>query len=252
MSKYKIGITEAGDAGLDLSWQNKMDSIDGAILITKNITPDFSTAVLTHKNKAIIHATMTGHGNTVYEPNVPALQNNFNSLLNLINRGFPKENIVIRIDPIIPTFDGIRTASEVFKLAIDNNFNRFRISIIDMYPHARQRFVDAGIPLPYGAYFSPSNSQIMVVDDLILSVKKYWNKEHNGSIYVEACAEPQLSTTEHCGCISTKDFELLGLDIKESDNVGYQRKNCLCYSGKTELLSRQHQCPHKCLYCYWK
>lgn len=26
MPKYKIGITEAGDAGLDLSWTNKDDS----------------------------------------------------------------------------------------------------------------------------------------------------------------------------------------------------------------------------------
>lgn len=29
MPKYKIGITEAGDAGLDLSWANKLDTVDG-------------------------------------------------------------------------------------------------------------------------------------------------------------------------------------------------------------------------------
>lgn len=31
----RIGITERGDAGLDLSWQHKMDTVDGAIVITK-------------------------------------------------------------------------------------------------------------------------------------------------------------------------------------------------------------------------
>lgn len=41
MPKYKIGITEAGDAGLDLSWANKLDTVDGAIVITKCITPVF-------------------------------------------------------------------------------------------------------------------------------------------------------------------------------------------------------------------
>ncbi len=42
MSKYKIGITEAGDAGGDLSWENKLDNVDAAILITKDITQHFS------------------------------------------------------------------------------------------------------------------------------------------------------------------------------------------------------------------
>lgn len=39
MAKYKIGITEAGDAGLDLSWVNKLDTVDGAVVITKCISP---------------------------------------------------------------------------------------------------------------------------------------------------------------------------------------------------------------------
>lgn len=29
--KHKIGITEAGDAGLDRSWASKLDTVDGAI-----------------------------------------------------------------------------------------------------------------------------------------------------------------------------------------------------------------------------
>lgn len=46
MARYKIGITEAGDAGLDLSWANKLDTVDGAIIITKCISPEFYDAVL--------------------------------------------------------------------------------------------------------------------------------------------------------------------------------------------------------------
>ena len=33
----KIGITERGDAGLDLSWKEKIHEMDVSILITKNI-----------------------------------------------------------------------------------------------------------------------------------------------------------------------------------------------------------------------
>lgn len=41
MSQYKIGITEAGDAGANLSWAHHLDEVDGAILVTKRISPDF-------------------------------------------------------------------------------------------------------------------------------------------------------------------------------------------------------------------
>ena len=37
----KIGITEAGDPAFDYSWVEKMDDMDMAILITKNITDKF-------------------------------------------------------------------------------------------------------------------------------------------------------------------------------------------------------------------
>ena len=31
MAKYKIGITEAGDAGLDLSWKERLESVTGSL-----------------------------------------------------------------------------------------------------------------------------------------------------------------------------------------------------------------------------
>lgn len=57
-----------------------------------------------------------------------------------------------------------------------------------------------------------------------------------------------------CGCVSEYDIRLMGLPIDEDDTdaVGYQRKNCLCYSGKKELLNSRKPCPHQCLYCFWK
>jgi hypothetical protein len=51
MPAYKIGITEAGDAGVDLSWVDKMGSVDGAVLITKCISPNFVDAAMKFKDK---------------------------------------------------------------------------------------------------------------------------------------------------------------------------------------------------------
>ena len=36
-----IGITERGDAALNMSWTKKLHTVDGIIAITKNLTDEF-------------------------------------------------------------------------------------------------------------------------------------------------------------------------------------------------------------------
>lgn len=240
---------------MDLTWISKLNDVDGAILITKNITPKFSEEVILHKDKLIVHFTVTGYGNTVLEPNVPQVDDELNRILNLVNEGFPKSRIVIRVDPIIPTIKGIRTAYNTILKFMKYGFNRYRISIIDMYPHVRDRFKQANLPLPYGENkFSPTDYQIKYINDMIEELKDVWYIQNsNHDIRIESCAEPKLTKAIQCGCISLYDLNLLGLhDEPYPDTYGYQRKNCQCYSGKIELLEHKHQCNHKCLYCYWR
>lgn len=260
MAKYKIGATDGGDAGLDLSWVDKLDTVDGAIVITKCVSSDFYDAVIANKDKLIVHATTTGYGGTILEPNVPPVYKQFCGVMALVEDGcFPKERIVIRVDPIIPTKKGIKVAENVIKMFMDVGFSRFRISIIDMYPHVRERFKQAGLPLIYGeSGFSPSNEQIRAVDKMLDDVSKYWtsglDKELFGDdLRIEGCAEPGLTNVIHCGCVSEYDLKLLGLtEDDDVDSTGYQRKHCLCYSGKKELLRPKTKCGHGCIYCFWK
>lgn len=259
MPKYKIGITEAGDAGLDLSWIDKLDTVDGAIVITKNMTTGFYNAVISHKDKLIVHATVTGYGKSILEPNVPHPALELGSIAKLVDGGFPKNKVVIRVDPIIPTTKGIDTASQVVKTFMDAGFSRYRVSIIDMYSHVRERFKAAGLPLPYGEYgFNPCAEQVKAVDKMLLDMSVYWSSLGDRTdtcrmLMIESCAEPGLTNATQCGCISFYDLNLLGLhDEVFPDSYGFQRKNCLCYSGKTELLEHKKRCGHQCLYCYWK
>ncbi len=267
MSKYKIGITEAGDAGIDFSWEQKLGDVDGAILITKCVSEKFCEAVMRHKEKVIVHATITGFGGTVLEPNVPPFYANkhcgtfvspFARLNKLVEAGFPRERIVIRVDPIIPTPKACKTAEKVIFVASVNGYDRFRISILDMYPHVRQRFLEKGLPLPYGDNFAPAEKDYQCVMEALASAVWLRQMCHiEQSPRFEACAEPGLNSSEdvhiiHTGCISAYDLKLLGLDPDDDDAAGYQRKGCLCYSGKTELLNHKEQCPNGCLYCYWK
>lgn len=254
MPKYKIGVTEAGDAGADLSWVNEINNVHGAIVITKRISPDFYDAVLAHKDKLIVHATLTGYGHSVLEPGVPSPYEEFDAINTLVRGGFPQEKVVIRVDPIIPTEKGLKTALNAIKCCMDVGFKRFRISVIDMYPHVRQRFKEAGLPLPYGEQTFANREQMQLVDTMLKEAIAYWvNEGHPASeLRIEACAEPYLNVPLKSGCISEYDLRLLGLDADDADSTGYQRKACMCYSGKTELLRHKHRCEHNCLYCYWK
>ena len=68
----KFGITEAGDAGLDFSWADKL--LDGNIIITKHLTTkntQLLKLLIENQDKIILHATCTGFGGTKMEPNVP-------------------------------------------------------------------------------------------------------------------------------------------------------------------------------------
>ena len=252
MAKYKIGITEAGDAGIDLSWAGKLSSVDGAILVTKNINSDFIKKVLEHRSKLIVHVTCTGYGGTVLEPHVPTPRLQRCAATDMVLRGFPRERVVIRVDPIIPTEKGLERALDTI---MKEGFNRFRISVIDMYPHARDRFKNAGLPLPYGETgFFPDKEQLADVDEMIREAREYWASfsRDPARLRIESCAEPGLRETIPCGCVSSFDLALLGLDTSDVDSVGPQRPKCMCYSGKTELLAHKQRCPHGCLYCYWR
>lgn len=254
MPNYRIGITEAGDAGLEFVWVEKLRTLDGAVLITKDCNSDFRAAVATNdRGNIIVHATITGHGGTVIEPGVPSSKTQTENIAQLIRHGFPIERIVVRIDPIIPTASGIKTAYRAMRSCMALGIRRFRVSVLDAYPHVRERFHKCGIEPPYGEAFSASDDQFHEVDKMLhackcLSAGLTGEKQ----IRIECCAEPKLAVPSHSGCISDYDLSLMGLEPEGDGFSGHQRKDCLCYSGKVELLGCKKPCSHNCLYCYWR
>ena len=139
----KIGITERGDAGLDFDWVKSIEdnTVDGAILITKNITDKFIKEVLRlrkQEKKLLIHCTCTGWGGSKIEPFVPKPEEQLKKLKQLIDAGFPKQNCVLRIDPIFPTEAGLYAVTNVIDTAYHLGLLpdiRIRISVYDEYHH---------------------------------------------------------------------------------------------------------------------
>lgn len=256
----KIGITEKGDAGLDLTWSEKLKSMDGAILITKNLTEKCKSAILDAHNagrKLILHLGCTGWGQSPVEPNVPPYTMQIDSCMNLIERGFPMERIVLRIDPIIPTDSGLNAVHHVIDYAISRGLLpspdetpriRIRISVLDEYRHVKERLEKAGYASFYpGTKFNASNAEFRNVTK---TLKPY-------GFPIHTCAEPKLTDPDgmyiHSGCVSKYDLDILGLEMPKNTSVnGQNRFGCQCLTCKTELLTQKKQCPNKCIYCYWK
>lgn len=254
-ANLSIGVTERGDAGLDLSWLNKLDTVSGVILITKNVTSgSFKNALFqayNSKRAVMLHCGCTGWGQTAMEPNVPDYKTQLDSLNNIIEAGFPTSHCVLRVDPIIPTEEGFHYAYNVFKYAHKLgllNKLRIRISIFDEYPHVRTRFAARGYDPVYNQFYAPESLLEIAKQHLI-----QWANEF--SIKYETCAEPFLNNDcfVHCGCVSLTDLSIMGIQASENSYLNPQGRNgCLCLGCKRELLQHRHPCGHNCAYCYWK
>jgi len=238
----EIGITERGDAALDLDWVPWVERGKPAILITKDpqrlhrLLQDLFNGIVIDKPRheivegIIVHATITGYGGTVLEPHVPkpsdALEG-YEELCKLL--GF--DRVVLRVDPVIPTDEGIKIAKAILERQKFIH-SRARISFIDNYTHVKERLKAAGTGLPWESFHAPLELR-----------KRAW--EELGK--PETCGEPGF---ECCGCVSEVDCGLFGIDPLLASKG--QRKFCSYLANKTELLSNRKPCPHGCLYCYWK
>ena len=252
----KIGVTEQGDAGYDLSWARKIYTrkVDAAILITKCLSRGMGRELLSLQEQGyeniIVHCGCTGRGGTVIEPGAPKYKVQLQSLRKLIDAGFPIERCVLRIDPIIPDSDGLNAAWRVLTAAqelFDMQKLRVRISVVDDYPHVKVRFRAAGLPEIYpGTQFQANAEQFSQVRKLCGMFP---------GILFETCAEKQLSGPNIVarGCVSDEDLARCGIERLGDQGTNPQnRSGCLCLRGKVELLNHRGQCKNGCLYCYWK
>lgn len=252
----KIGITERGDAGIDFSWIPMLKTVDGAILITKKMSDAFNKCVMSAEKPVIIHCTCTGWGGTYMESNVQPYEEQLAYLQRLIGMGFPINRVVLRLDPIIPNEEGLRRAENVLEYMCHRSPRyqpeklRVRFSVVDEYPHIRERLAKAGVSSIYEDVSGMSRYRADVNEKRAVAalLSKY-------PFAYEACAEDwalRYMKVDCIGCVSRNDMEIMGLSVPGTLWENQQgRKDCHCLTCKTELLSNKKRCPNGCLYCYW-
>jgi len=244
MQKFKIGVTERGDAAVHLSeWIGKINDMDAVIAITKGITTELAECLLRPgiKEKAILHATITGYGGTVLEPGAPVLAESHARINELIRNGFPAKQIVLRIDPIIPTDKGLALVESILRMFQNTGITRVRFSFLQYYRHADARFKSAGLSWPTITQEQKDRCFLLFA--------------HFAHIYTfQSCAGAIPFKWSHVakqtGCVSDEDIDILGLTA-QLQGSSHQRPACLCSSAKTELVTHRKPCKHGCKYCYW-
>ena len=231
-----------------MSWRSKTDRVDGLILITKNITDRvFLKTVMKYKHKVIVHASITTLGGSYIEKSVAPWEESIH-VLNEFFKIFPIDQLVLRVDPIIPTDKVLKKVEQLIERSL---VKRIRFSFIDNYKHIIKR----GLVLPWTSFHPP----IELVENTVNLMKDFENKGYQ----IECCAEnypaiipPYWSA---CGCVSTRDLDILKIEYDYKDNsllqTSKQRKSCNCLSIKTELINLKTdpvRCTNGCLYCYWR
>ena len=250
-----VGITERGDAALNEGWvdwvykQNKP-----AILITKNAPLLFEKHPDIFEKRVIIHATCTGLGGSVLEPNVPKTAIILDWVTNLPSKYFKK--IVLRMDPICPNllkfeginFNNIEYSDNIIQIikTCKNYGIRCRVSFLDFYDHVRKRLEDKNIDIVEDYKKETDFPSLHLPLDMRKSIMRVMKSI--ADIDYEICGEPGMDCS---GCVSKRDLDILEVKVEETE-TSKSRPFCKCLALKKELLTNKHPCPHKCLYCYWK
>lgn len=112
------------DPTLSYEWINKLTEIN--IINTKVLNQEFCDIVLQNKNKIFLHVTISGMGKTPFEPNIPSVKTTFDYLKYLVNNGFPINQILIIINPILPNDNGLKALKLLLKVLTEYRELRLR------------------------------------------------------------------------------------------------------------------------------
>lgn len=253
MAKYSsyVGVTETRDPGL--CWMELKKLHRSNVIITKHLeNPDFRSWLLEHQKCIILHATITGWGGTPVEPGVISYQESIDYLKELLKDGFPANQVVLRVDPVIPNTDGFnKLVDVVHKYALIQGPVRVRLSMLDNYMHIRRKMQSLGVDMSMYQGFRANDQAFNHLNELICKMKKEW--QH---LEFESCAEPLLTSCQQLGCVSQKDIDILGLTgVVRLEGKTHQRRDCLCPDNKLQLTGGWNiptKCSSKCAYCYVK
>jgi DNA repair photolyase len=223
------GSTEAGDPVFDKSWLEKLQDIN--LIITKNLSDDLIEKLVKYKDKMVLHLTVTGLGGSFIEPGVPKATFNARQLKILFDLGFPVNQAVLRIDPMI----SVEVAKHVLDAFESSGVKRCRFSFLNLTNYTDNELSDKHIQKMHEE-----------AEELI-----NYSKSKGFDYSFESCAGIWLKDLDVklIGCMSKIEAERV-LKKEVVFETGKRNRNfCLAPGNRVELLENKI-CKHNCIYCF--
>ena len=228
------------------------------LLITKRPldSMDIPRYSLSHYTPTMCHFTITGLGGTKVEPHIPTPKESTEQALSVIEElHINPESVTLRIDPIIPELidKQMDTIPRILEAFSKTGVKDCRISIVDYYPHAREKLGKLGIEHPYG-FQADGSTKALIINQLFHLTCRFNMDLH---LCAESIPENLISSTgidiDTEGCASAESWRRLGISDLQS-LIRKQRRECTCDLRKEDLLAGLEKgcSPDGCAYCYWR
>jgi hypothetical protein len=238
-----VWVTETSDPFFH--WQPVAEvaaSGQPVVVYSKNLVP---LDLFRDNPRVALGLTITGWGDTWLEPGViapEAMVSHFNHAAEAIGC----ERLRLRVDPGIPTAEGLRRAADVLTdIAIPV---RTITSIIQFYKGHDTLFSRLGIDR--SRYTLRSGRAVYPQPELAA----WWLRELHRvrpdfTGFISFCGMPyQVDGAEHTGCVDDALLAAIGVTDFKRVPPGRQRPGCRCVITKRQALGGP--CTHGCLYCY--
>lgn len=252
----RCGITDLGEPAATDIWMDSYEYFGCklAIIVSKGMPSEKGQQwMLDHKNTTLFHAGITGWEGTEVQCGTASTEERFAAVEKLIKAGFPRDHVVIRVDPVLLTKEGIKRAWHVMQEAARRGFTAIKYSWCDVfYQHAQARWQVIGFKKPFDVK-EPAGR--VLAQDLVNRILKL---ENESNIHFSICAEKNvvgLGNEHHNeGCVDTWAFEKCGFAASDVVGNANQRGGCGCGANKTELIpmSMISCCAHECTFCFVK
>lgn len=222
----------------------KIPSGEPIVLYTKAKLPPHLLKIIYKSTNVAISYTITGWGGTWLEPCVPNTKDMVKHINSVMCDLDPKR-IRLRIDPVIPTVEGMIRAGAV-AMFIENHINIIT-SILQLYKSHEEMACRLGIDLSH--YTITSGRAKFVKEEVTLKWLNYLYRIASWTIgQVQFCGMPYpVPGAIHQGCIDLTLLEAIGANVPIILQ-GKQRPGCKCIVNKKQIV--QGKCGHSCIYCY--
>lgn len=192
-----------------------------------------------------LNLTISGWGNTWLEPNVP----DANEMIDHLNEVISKINVDrvrLRIDPGVPTKEGIKRASKVLTEVV--KLPKTITSVIQFYSGHKAIFEKLKIDM---SYYKIKSGRAIFPEKVIAErwFECLLEARPDSKSLLSFCGMPyEIENSNHTGCVDRDLLNAMGFSEFAEIQPGRQRPGCKCVIKKKQACNGY--CDHGCKYCY--